>query len=600
MGGRPRASLYSVRCHGNKAPLFPLCFNPASGSGSFSAPPRQLLWTTAPVLGAFGGISFPMNSRLAAFHRILLSAALCAFAVTAAHAQAVAAAGVLSSQTPHPNIKVPFTQITTTQTPTQTVAVPYTLRLPNIISNNAVLQRGRPIHIWGWSSPNENITVQFNNQNEQTTANSQGQWELWLAPEPAGGPYTLTVTGSNNEPPLTVSNILVGDVWFASGQSNMQIPLNGFPGSAVIKNAAQEIANSNYPDIRLLNLADTASSTPLDNITATWTTCDPTTTPNFSAVAYFFARDLEAHLHIPIGIIDSSWGGTPISSWMSNTLLTSHPGFQPVYDKWKAFEAKQPQVTILGEQQQPEEAARKHVWHPDPKSWHPSWLWNGMVAPMTPYTIRGFIWYQGETDATDDWNPNLYRRLFPAMIQDWRDQWHEGNLPFLYVQISSFSAPNQHWGVIRNAQRTTLALRDTGMAVSLDIGEKNNIHPPDKQTVAQRLALTAYHVSYGQQIEDEGPLFQQVIRQGEQLRVYFTHTAQGLVSKGGPLKGFEIQDNDGNWHYVNAVIQGNTVVVDTTSIPNTPAVRYAWANYSTANLYNGVSLPASTFEATVP
>jgi sialate O-acetylesterase len=186
------------------------------------------------------------------------------------------------------------------------------------------------------------------------------------------------------------------------------------------------------------------------------------------------------------------------------------------------------------------------------------------------------------------------------MIQNWRAQWHEGNLPFLYVQISSFDSPSDHWGVIRDAQRTTLDLRDTGMAVSLDKGEKNNIHPADKQTVAHRLALTAYRISYGEQLEDEGPLFQQVIRQGEQLRVYFTHTAQGLVSKGGPLKGFQIQGPNGNWHPVDAVIQGNTVVVDTTSIPNTPAVRYAWANYSTANLYNGVGLPASTFEAQVP
>lgn len=545
-----------------------------------------------------------MNSRLSAFHRLLLSAALCAVSVPAAHAQAAASTGVITSQTPHPRIQIVPNGITPPQAaPTQTTGTYSPLRLPNLLSNNAVLQRGRPIHIWGWSNPNENITVQFHNQTEQTTANTQGQWELWLAPEPAGGPYTLTVTSSGNEPPLTVSNVLVGDVWFASGQSNMQIPLNGFPGSAVIQNAAQEIANSNHPDIRLLHIPNTASQSPQSDISATWTTCDPTTTPTFSAVAYFFARDLEAHLHIPIGIIDSTWGGTPISSWMSEPLLQSHPGFQPVYDKWKTFQATLPPVTVLGEQPQPAapgKPAPKPVWHPDPQSWRPSWLWNGMVAPVTPYTIRGFLWYQGETDATDDWNPGLYKRLFPAMIQDWRDQWHEGNLPFLYVQISSFNAPGQHWGTIRNAQRTTLALRDTGMAVSLDVGEKNNIHPPDKQTVAQRLALTAYHLSYGQQIEDEGPLFQQVIRQGEQLRVYFTHTAQGLVSKGVPLQGFEVQGPKGNWHPVNAVIQGNTVVVDTTSYPNTPAVRYAWASYTKANLYNGVGLPASTFEAEVP
>ena len=546
-----------------------------------------------------------MNSRPSALSRLLLFAALCAFTATAAHAQAAAAAGVLNSHVPPPGIPNPPSQTVPTpngqtQSPTIPVNSSSPLRLPNILSSNAVLQRGRPIHIWGWSNPNETITVQFHNQSEHTTAYADGEWQLWLAPEPAGGPYTLTVTGSDNEPALTVTNVLVGDVWVASGQSNMEIPLKGFPGSAVIQNAAQEIANSNHPNIRLLHIPDTASNSPANDIAATWTTCDPTTTPTFSAVAYFFARDLEAKLHVPIGIIDSTWGGTPISSWMSEPLLQSHPGFQPVYAKWKAFQATLPQVTVLGEQQPQPTAPQKHVWHPQPRSWHPSWLWNGMVAPVTPYTIRGFIWYQGETDATDQWNPGLYKRLFPAMIQSWRAHWHEGNLPFLYVQISSFSAPGQHWGTIRNAQRTTLALRDTGMAVSLDVGEKHNIHPANKQTVSHRLALAAYHISYGQQIEDEGPLFQQVIRQGEQLRIYFTHTAQGILSKGGPLKGFQIEAPDGKWYYVPAVIQGNTVVVDTTSIPNTPAVRYAWANYTEANLYNGVGLPASTFEAEVP
>ncbi|MGC8549635.1 MAG: sialate O-acetylesterase [Acidobacteriaceae bacterium] len=540
-----------------------------------------------------------MNFRLARFHRLLLPAALLAFAVSPACAQDLGSTGILSSHSAQPGIHpAPSGLYTTQTTPVQTVSVPYTLRLPNILSNNAVLQRGRPIHIWGWSSPNESITVTFHSQTEQTTADSQGNWELWLAPEPAGGPYTLTVTGSKNEPPITLTNVLVGDVWFASGQSNMKDPLKGFNSFYIIKNSAQEIANSNHPNIHLLLIPNTASDTPANNVNATWTTCDPTTSPMFSAVAYLFARDLEAHLHIPIGIIDSAWGGTPISSWMSDSLLTSHPDFQPVHTKWKAYQASLPQVSVLGGQQSTK--PKKRGWQPDPSSWHPSWLWNGMVAPVTPYTIRGFIWYQGETDSSDRWNPHLYKQLFPAMIQNWRAHWNEGRLPFLYVQISSFDAPKEHWGVIRNAQRTTLDLRGTGMAVSSDVGEPHNIHPADKQTVAQRLALTAFHISYGEQIEDEGPLFEQVIPQGAQLRIYFTHTAQGLVSKGGPLKGFEIEDGSGKWHYVNAVIQGNTVVVDTTSFPQTPAVRYAWANYTTANLYNGVGLPASTFEAQVP
>lgn len=548
-----------------------------------------------------------MNPRFSAFRRLLLPAALCAFAATAAFAQSTgtpaSAAPQAPTQTQAP-ATAPTAQPAVTSAGAATAITPSALRLPNVISNNAVLQRGRPIHIWGWSNPNESITVQFHNQSEPTTADAQGQWELWLAPEPAGGPYTLTVTGSRGEAPLTVSNVLVGDVWFASGQSNMQIPLNGFPGSAVIKNAAQEIANSTHPNIRLLHIANTASPSPQSDITATWTPCNPTTTPTFSAVAYFFASDLEAHLNVPIGIIDSTWGGTPISSWMSSTLLASHAGFKPVFDKWATDQVQVGAIEAQDKQQDAAAAGRpapQHPWEPDLQSWRPSYLWNGMVAPVAPYTIRGFIWYQGATDSTDQWNPGLYKRLFPAMIEDWRAHWNEGSLPFLYVQISSFNAPpQQQWGVIRDAQRTTLALRNTGMAVSLDVGEKNNIHPPDKQTVAQRLALTAYRISYGQQVEDEGPLFEQVIRQGEQLRIYFTHTARGLVSKGGPPQGFEVEDTSGNWHAVQAVIQGNNIVVDTTTVPNATAVRYGWANFTNANLYNGVGLPASTFEAKVP
>jgi sialate O-acetylesterase len=481
------------------------------------------------------------------------------------------------------------------------------IRLPRMLSDHAVLQRERPIHLWGWSDPNEAVAVEFHNQKTEATANALGLWELWLRPEAAGGPYTLTVSGSQGEAPLTVNDILVGDVWFASGQSNMQIPLNGFPGSAVIKNAAQEIAAATHPEIRLLHIADTASAHPLNDITATWTRCDPATAADFSAVAYFFVRELQQHLHVPIGLIDSTWGGTPIESWMSLNSLAADSGFMPIFAARARFADQQANLpaSIAAQKRAIAAAVAAHQpppsypWHPDERSWDPSWLYNGMVAPATPYTIRGFLWYQGEANTDPRWVPSLYRRLFPAMIADWRARWHEGDLPFLYVQLSSFYSPKESWGMVRDAQRTTLSLVNTGMAVSLDIGERDNVHPPDKQTVGHRLALAALHLAYGEAVEDEGPLFRQVTREGEALRVAFDHAA-GLTSRDGAPRSFEVEGADGQWSTAEATIEGDAVLVKAAGVAYPQAVRYGWASYTDANLYNRAGLPASTFTAEVP
>jgi sialate O-acetylesterase len=481
------------------------------------------------------------------------------------------------------------------------------LRLPHMLSSHAVLQRGRPIHVWGWSDPHERVTVKFHDQTQSAVANKYGQWELWLRPEAAGGPYAMAVSGDKGETPIRLTDLLVGDVWFASGQSNMQIPLIGFPGSAVIQNAKEEIAQANHPEIRLLFVPLKSSSYPLDDQSGTWTLCTPETARTFSAVAYFFARDLHEHLHVPIGIVDATWGGTPIESWMSLKSLAADAAFMPVFMKRAEFAAQQTNLKTILAQEKAEDAAAKaagkpepeHPWHPDQQSWNPSYLYNAMIAPETPYTIRGFLWYQGETNTDDAWVPSLYRRLFPAMIEDWRTRWHEGELPFLYVQISSFYSPQEHWGEIRDAQRLTLALRKTGMAVSLDKGLRNNIHPPDKQTVAQRLALTAYHLAYGEEVTWEGPLFEQVTREGDALRVYFTF-AKGLHAEGGAVRSFEVESADGQWHGAAARLDGDSVMVRAEGVDAPVAVRYGWASYTDANLYNGAGLPASTFEARVP
>lgn len=474
------------------------------------------------------------------------------------------------------------------------------VRLPHVLSSHAVLQRNSPIHIWGWSNPDETITVRFHDQTRSTTATDLGTWSLWLAPEQAGGPFSLTVQGSST---VTLSDILVGDVWLASGQSNMEIPLNGFPGNAVIKNAQQEIANANLPTVRLLRVEKKSSYYPLDDISATWTDCTPQTAADFSAVAYFFGREINSREHVPIGLIDSTWGGTPVESWISLDGISSDAGLMPLFANWAQFTdgLSNRQLYLAKEQREDAAAAQanqpkpKHPWHPDGISWAPASLYNGMIAPETPYTIKGVIWYQGETNSDPKRAP-MYSKLFPALIHDWRDKWKEGNFPFFYVQISSFNSPNEDWGTVRDAQRRTLSVANTAMAVSLDVGQKDNVHPPDKQTVGGRLALAARALVYGEpQLEYSGPLFRTATEEGSAMRIWFDHAKSGLSSHGAALNGFEIAGPDGKFVPATAKIEGETVVVQAEGVSKPSAVRYAWESYTEANLFNKDGLPASTF-----
>jgi sialate O-acetylesterase len=239
-------------------------------------------------------------------------------------------------------------------------------------------------------------------------------------------------------------------------------------------------------------------------------------------------------------------------------------------------------------------SATQHAWHPDPASWEPAWLFNGMIAPETAFTMKGVIWYQGESNTAAALAP-MYSKLFPALISDWRAKWGQGNFPFLFVQISSYkSNPTDLWGVVRDAQRRTLDLTGTGMAVSLDVGDPNNIHPPDKQSVSHRLALAARALAYGESIEYSGPLFRQATSEGASLRVWFNHS-DGLTARGATLEGFEVAGQDHHFEPAVAHIDGATVVVNAAEIKTPVYVRYAWANAPAANLYNGAELPASTF-----
>ena len=477
------------------------------------------------------------------------------------------------------------------------------VRLPNALSDHAVLQRERPIHIWGWATPGAHLTAHFHAQTVLAEANALGKWSLYLQPEQAGGPYTLTITGDGAEKTLT--DLLVGDVWLASGQSNMEFPLAGFTG-APLKDGDKEIAAATNPKLRLLLVDHKASDVPVNDVTGTWTLCTPETAKNFSAVAYFFGREIASHENVPIGLIDSTWGGTPADSWTSLDTLGTDPALLPAFASRARFADEQTNLdaTIAAEKQEDAAAgaagktAPKHPWHPNEASWLPAGLYNGMIAPLTPLTIKGFLWYQGETNSAHDRAP-YYGRLFSAMIGDWRAHFGQGNLPFLFAQISSFDSPEEDWGTVRDQQRRTLAVANTAMAVTLDVGTADNVHPPDKQTVAARLALAARTLAYGEHITYSGPAFleatTELSKEGKtSLRIWFAH-ADGLTSRGKMLSGFEVAGTDHHFIPAQAKIEGNTVLVNAPSLDTPVYVRYGWEGVVTAWLYNADGLPASTF-----
>jgi sialate O-acetylesterase len=484
------------------------------------------------------------------------------------------------------------------------VATVAEVRLPHIFSDHAVLQRDRPIHVWGWATPGAHLLAHFHQQQVATIADAQGLWNLSLQPETAGGPYLLTLSGDG--PDVTINDLLVGDVWIASGQSNMQFPLQGFGPDTPLKNQAAEIASATQPTLRLLRLETKSNDFPLSDQPSDWTLCTPDTARNFSAVAYFFGREISQREHVPIGLIDATWGGTPADSWVSLDTLGSNPQLLPAFASRARFANEQASLdaTIASEKAEDQAAKRagqplpKHPWHPNETSWSPAGIYNGMIAPLVPATIKGFIWYQGETNSAPDRAP-YYKTLFSALIGDWRSHFAQGNLPFLYVQISTFSSPSEDWGAIRDAQRRTLDVANTAMAVTLDVGDAKNVHPADKQTVGARLALAARHIVYDEPVAFTGPLYREATSQLNpdgtfSLRVWFDD-ADHLTAKGKPLTAFELAGPDRHFVPATAHIEGDTVLVTSPQIPHPMYVRFGWAGLVDGNLYNAANLPASTF-----
>jgi sialate O-acetylesterase len=479
------------------------------------------------------------------------------------------------------------------------------IRLPALIGDNMVLQDGDRVAFWGWADPNEEIHVSVSWRDMEWTvqADNNGDWLFRMTPPRMGGPYTVTLKGKNT---LTIKNILVGEVWVCSGQSNMQMSVRS------AANAEQEIAAATYPKIRLFSVERTVAETPQSDCKGQWVECSPETVGDFSAAGYFFGRELFQQLDTPVGLIHSSWGGTPAESWTNRSRLEDKAVFEPILQRYQEALAKYPQAMVkykedLDKWGQAAEKARKEGTQVPPRPsaplgpghpWSPAGLYNAMIAPLLNYTIRGAIWYQGESNAGRAYQ---YRDLFRTMIESWWTGWGRTSFPFLFVQLANFHEVkpepcDSDWAELREAQLMTLDLPSTGMAVIIDIGDARDIHPKNKQDVGKRLALWALAQTYGKNVEYSGPLYQSMEKKGQQVVLHFDHVGGGLVAKGdGRLTGFALAGEDRKFVWAEARIEGDTVVVSSEKVADPVAVRYAWADNPVCNLYNKAGLPASPF-----
>lgn len=484
------------------------------------------------------------------------------------------------------------------------------VRLPGVFGDHMVLQRDVPLPVWGWADPGEKVTVTLGGQSKSATADNAGKWSLQLAAMKAGGPVEFKAQGKNNA--VTFRDVLVGEVWLCSGQSNMAMTVNR------VMNQEAEIASADHPEIRMLAVTRKTAKEPQDDCTGQWRVCSPKTVAGFSAAAYFFGRELQKQLKVPVGLIDSSWGGTPIQAWTSTEAHLAAPKLKPMiddlkrraetYDPQKAkarydkqlAEWKKSVAAAKAEGKPPKGRRPRPPQQPELSQGSPATLYNGMIAPLAPYAIRGAIWYQGEANAGSP----LYALQMKTLILSWRSDWKQGDFPFLFVQLPNFKAAQQipsepvgGWPLIReHFLKTLAAVPNTGMAVTIDIGEADDIHPRNKREAGRRLAQWALAKTYGKDVVACGPLCKSMRTDGNKIVVEFDYAAGGLAARdGAKLKGFAIAGADKKFVWADAKIAGNTVVVSSPEVASPAAVRYAWANNPDCNLVNKAGLPASPF-----
>jgi sialate O-acetylesterase len=505
--------------------------------------------------------------------------------------------------------------------------------LAPLFSDHAVLQRDKPVPVWGRADAGEKITVSFAGQSRRATAAADGRWIVYLDALGASAVGAdLVVTGKNT---LTVRDVVVGEVWLCSGQSNMEFTVGSRPGWQVnmrVNNAAAEIAAARFPLVRHVRVETRVAEAPADAVpTSGWKSASPETVGEFTAVGYFFARDLYQKLSVPVGLVNSSVGGTPVEAWMSPAALASNAGFAVVPQRWRnhlaALPANQGVYTaalaawvaadakakadaqVAGGKAKPKNDGAKiyAAWlkkNPRPRAprgpgdtWTPSGLFNGMINPLLPFAIRGALWYQGESNAE---RAAEYHGLFSAMITAWRGHFGQGEFPFYWVSLANYRHTGDPSGTsyarLREAQTQTLALANTGQAIAIDVGDADDMHPGNKQDVGRRLAMLAKNRVYGITGDDTGPTFAGALREGTALRVRFNH-ASGLIAHDKPVQSLEVAGADRVFHPATAKIERESLLVSAPNVREPVAVRYAWRDAPEANLFNGAGLPAVPFRS---
>jgi sialate O-acetylesterase len=491
------------------------------------------------------------------------------------------------------------------------------VKLASPFADHMVLQYNTAVPVWGTADPGEKVTVQLGKQTQSAVTDANGHWMLTLKKLDAGGPYTITITGKNK---IIFNDVYAGEVWLCSGQSNMDMTVakEDRYWCGVI-NEAEEVAAANYPLIRVFDVDFTPSATPLDSVKGKWEIVSPQTVGHLSAAAYFFARDIQKKIKMPIGLITTAFGASTAEAWIREEALINEPVCKPLVDSFKKklmkylndtsvmtkYKADQEKWKIVADSAKAAgKTPPRGPRNPDPvrDQHNASVLWNGMVKPLVPYAIRGALWYQGESNSP---TAKIYRRIMETLINDWRQQWGQGDFPFIYVQLAnigktydSLPAMGGSEAIKREAQLQNLSILNTAMVVAIDnadANDMNNVHPKNKQEIGRRLALAALAIAYSEKIVYSGPLYDKMKIEGNSIRLYFTNTGTGLVAKDGDLKGFAIAGEDKKFVSATAKIDGNTILVSNPEINNPVAVRYGWGSNPLTNLYNKENLPASPF-----
>ncbi len=468
------------------------------------------------------------------------------------------------------------------------------VKVPAIFGSRMVLQRDQKDRVWGWAAPGEDVTVKIGNQSHAAKAGADGAWQVMLDPMPAGGPYTLTIQGKNS---LTFDDVLVGEVWICSGQSNMQWAV------ASANDADLEIATAKYPRIRFIGVPNFGTQEPQKDFNGTWLPCRPDTVGGLTAVGYFFGRRLYQMLDVPIGLINDAWGGSACEAWVRRDILAADPKYAPMLKRWAKLEHDfadwQAAVDkAKAEGKQPPKAPNFLDYQMAGNS-RPGNIYNGVLKPTIGYGIRCVIWYQGESNAGRAYQ---YRDLFPLMIQSWREEWGQGDFSFYWVQLADFLAEvpeprDSAWAELREAQTMTKKLPRTGEAVIIDLGEGKDIHPKNKQGVADRLVRWALARDYGVKIAHESPTYKSMEKRGKTITLKFDHVGQGLKTFDvNEARGFAIADGDRKFVSASAKIVGpDAIEVWSDAVSQPVAVRYAWADNPVCNVYSSDGLPVTPF-----